>query len=406
MALTDAWLKANHGKSREKPVERGDRDGLSIRVTPKGKVTFQMRFRYRNAPARLDLGSYPLLTLQNARLECQRLRAELEQGVDPRTVRAVERQAIHDTPTYECFFRSWYTSACVKEKEGHKDILRSFELHVFPRLGHLPVDLVTLHEWLDLLEKLAEKIPGIAERILTNAKDAYWWGIKRKTLVENPIQRIDGKTDLHIERKTAVRPLSDEELYYVWQALESSRISPKNKVMVKLLMAYACRVGELRLACKSEFDLVRNVWTVPAEHHKIGRITKKPLHRPITADHRVLLDEAMKLSVGSTFLFTNDKTGQRLGSRAHLSLPYEIQKWVWKHHNVVMKHWSTHDFRGTARTRFSKLTLPHVAEKMLGHKLSGVWEVYDHHDYVEEQAEAYRKWWALLMTIVTEAPTQ
>jgi len=40
MALSDAWLKANSGKKREKRFEKADRDGLSVRVTPQGKSLY------------------------------------------------------------------------------------------------------------------------------------------------------------------------------------------------------------------------------------------------------------------------------------------------------------------------------------------------------------------------------
>jgi hypothetical protein len=43
MALTDTWLKANNGKERAALEERSDRDGLGVRITPTGKVTFQLR---------------------------------------------------------------------------------------------------------------------------------------------------------------------------------------------------------------------------------------------------------------------------------------------------------------------------------------------------------------------------
>lgn len=45
MALSDTWLKAHHGRERPALAERGERDGLSVRVSPKGKITFQLRYR-------------------------------------------------------------------------------------------------------------------------------------------------------------------------------------------------------------------------------------------------------------------------------------------------------------------------------------------------------------------------
>ena len=38
---------------------------------------------------------------------------------------------------------------------------------------------------------------------------------------------------------------------------------------------------------------------------------------------------------------------------------------------------------------------------MLGHKLPGVWQVYDKSDYLEEQRKAYWAWWERVESIVT-----
>tara|TARA_R100001143_G_scaffold31752_1_gene30817 strand:- start:15716 stop:15847 length:132 start_codon:yes stop_codon:yes gene_type:complete len=43
MTLSDSWLKANAGVTRAERDEKADRDGLSVRVSPKGKTVFQMR---------------------------------------------------------------------------------------------------------------------------------------------------------------------------------------------------------------------------------------------------------------------------------------------------------------------------------------------------------------------------
>lgn len=92
MAITETWLKANLKRPRAKPLVRADRDGLGARVSPKGKITFQLRYYYNGSEAgkRVDLGSYPLMSLKQAREETLRLRSKLEQGYDPRIVRRTE----------------------------------------------------------------------------------------------------------------------------------------------------------------------------------------------------------------------------------------------------------------------------------------------------------------------------
>ncbi|MDP2505425.1 site-specific integrase [Oceanobacter sp. 3_MG-2023] len=400
MALSDSWLKANSSKAREKRSEVSDRDGLSVRVTPAGKITFQMRFRYAGKAARLDLGTYPLLTLKNARAECLRLRAELEQGHDPRVVRQLEKQAVQEAGTLEDLIRQWYQSYCVANKKGHREILRSFEIYVFPKIGQLPADKVTLHEWLAVLEPLAKSVPGIADRILTNSKQALKWGVRRRLVTLNVLSDMKAAEDLNVKKQPGSRSLSAEEIRYFWLAVDQSRMIPRNKLFLKLCLVFACRNGELRVARKNHFDFDLMVWTVPPENHKMGKSTGKPLLRPIVEGVADLIQDAFLLAGDSDYLFPDSSNlDSPMGPSVPLQLPYNIRQWLRRHQGYEMAHWSVHDLRKTARTNFSELTEPHVAEIMLGHKLPGQWQVYDQYDYLKEQATAYSRWWARLSDI-------
>ncbi|MFT0137520.1 tyrosine-type recombinase/integrase [Alcanivoracaceae bacterium MT1] len=399
MALSDTWLKANSGRARPKTEERSDRDGLGVRLSPKGKITFQIRYRYAGKPRRLDLGSYPLMGLKDARLESQRLRAKLEQGHDPKVIRQVERQAILTADSLEQLFRQWYQAYCVKNKKGHREVLRSFELYVFPVIGGLPAKEVTLHQWLDLLEGRTEAAPAIASRILTNSKQMYKWALRRRLVEHNPLSDIQASHDLQIKKVEVSRTLTAEEIRMAWLAIDRSRMAPKNKLFLKLCLFYGCRNGELRLSEKAHFDFRERVWTVPKENHKLGKRTGRPLVRPIVPEVKPLLEEAFRLSGRGKYLFNNNGTNEPMGKSAPLALPYNVQQWLRKNLDYSMAHWSVHDLRRTARTNFSELAEPHVAEIMLGHKLPGHWQVYDHYDYLKEQAVAYSRWWRRLMEI-------
>lgn len=73
MALTELWLKGQNGKARPKVEEFADRDAMSVRISAKGKIVFQLRYRYLGKACRLDIGTYPNLSLKNARTESNRL---------------------------------------------------------------------------------------------------------------------------------------------------------------------------------------------------------------------------------------------------------------------------------------------------------------------------------------------
>jgi len=94
MAITESWLKANNRKARSKTLVKTDRDGLGVRVSPKGKITYCLRYYFNNKQTTSDIGTYPLMSLKEAREENRRLRKKLERGHNPKVVRQLEKQAI------------------------------------------------------------------------------------------------------------------------------------------------------------------------------------------------------------------------------------------------------------------------------------------------------------------------
>ena len=271
-----------------------------------------------------------------------------------------------------------------KTKKGHFEIKRSFDIHVFPKIGKLPAEKITLHAWLDILEKLAETTPAISERILVNAKQMLKFAVKRKLIPLNPLSDIYAKEDLQIKKRSVNRHLSDEEIRMVWLAIDGSRITHKNKVFVKLCLIYGCRNGELRQSEKTQFDFDNKVWTIPPENHKLGKSTGKPLLRPITPTIKGYLKEAFKLSAGSKYVFTNDGSSEVMGVRAPLAIPYNIMQYLRRNESFEIEHFSMHDLRRTCRSKLSSITDFHVAEIMLGHSIGRIVQTYDQYDYLSE----------------------
>lgn len=399
MALSEAWLKSKHNKLNEKSEEKTDRDGMSVRVSPKGKITFQMRFRYEGKAARLDLGTYPLISLKEARVKVLEMRTKLEQGHDPRVIKKMEKQEIAQALTLEGLFTKWYHSYCITSKQAHDQIKRSFEIYAFKKLGMLPVDAISIHHWLEILEPLSKTKPSIAERLLVNTKQMLKWGMRRQLVERNVLSDINAKQDLQIKKNVADRVLSDIEIRYLLKALNGSRMAPKNKLFIKLCLCFGCRNGELRLSKKEHFDFDKRIWTVPPENHKIGKNTGKPILRPIIPEFEALIKEVLMLSGQGSYLFNNAGSSEPMGRSSPLSLPYNLMQWLRKNEGYEMEHWSIHDLRRTVRTNFSTIAPPHVAEIILGHKLPGEWLTYDKHDYLEEQADAYKLWWTKLESL-------
>lgn len=386
MALTESWLKSHHQKPHDKVTEVADRDGMSVRVSPKGKIVFQLRFRWRGKAQRLDLGVYPDMSLKQARLHTWEMREQIAQGIDPK--QGLQAASDDDLPAV---FERWYQAYCVVNKKNHADIKRSFEIHVFPHFQRQCFGDISLQQWMLLLDDLALHKESIAARILSNAQQLYKWAMKREYAKHNVLLGISAKHDLQVKKRSGDRVLSETEIQWLWHALSHSRMMLKNQLFVKLCLLYGCRNGELRLAKKSDFDFHTKVRTVPQENHKTGAISGKALLRPITSHTEALLHLAMDLN-DSEFLFCNAGGVEAMSRSVPLSLPTNIMQWLKSQHQIDMPYWSMHDLRRTARTNFSRLTTFEVAEIMLGHALPKIQATYDHYDYLSEQTVAYEKW--------------
>ncbi|WP_339352210.1 site-specific integrase [Acinetobacter beijerinckii] len=391
MSLTEAWLKTNNGKARDKVEEIADRDSMSVRISPKGKIVFQLRYRFVGKADRLDLGTYPHISLKDARIKAAEMRSLLDKGLNPKLEQRIQQQKYIEATTFKDVFDNWYDIYCVKKKTTAGAIKNTFEQHVFPDVGDLPINRITLQQWLSILESLAEDIPSIAERVLTNAKQVLKWAKKRELLDVNVLSDIYAKEDLGIEKNRGNRVLSDEEIAMVLMAINESNALLKNKIFLKLCLMYACRNGELRKAKKSDFDLKRKVWIIPVLNHKTGKKTGREMVRPILPEMEELIVEAISLNSSEYFL-TNDDDITPMGHGSSNSLAANIMERLRRHHNYHMKHWSLHDLRRTARTNFSAFTSRDVAELMIGHVMPGEQGTYDYYEYLPQQTEAYKKW--------------
>ena len=80
MALTDTKLRKYLSKSQGNEIVISDRDGLRVRVSKNGTITWQYRYRFNNKGARLKLGRYPDLSIEQARYKVPELFGCLSEG--------------------------------------------------------------------------------------------------------------------------------------------------------------------------------------------------------------------------------------------------------------------------------------------------------------------------------------
>lgn len=377
MAITDSWLRGVNGKPYSGQSEVTDGDGLGIRVSPKGLITFQVRHMRDGKQVRTTIGRYPTVTLRDARIKAAEIKAGPEQIVKT-----------SEEPIPAALFEEWFEKYVMREcREGTQKNYRYTFSSVKNRLPDKPLNQVSMDMWLSYFDAISERAPGVTRSVITGLKACFNWHIRRGTINVPNMMSLRAR-DVGAPAKTGHRVLTVAEVAKIWRAIEASRAGTGNKVIHLLCLVYGCRLSEARMLKRQDLDFESMVWTVPAEISKTG----KPIRRPITSVGKQLFERAGMASVDSVYLFPGQGEGNSpLEIHSCNRLVSRLRS------NLGIPHWRIHDARRTLSTRLSELGVsPHVTETMLGHALLGVMSVYNKHDWLEDQRAAYELWWSVL----------
>lgn len=377
MALSDTKLRAIHGKPYSGKYELTDVDGLSVRVSPNGVVTFQCRYRLAGKQNRVSLGRYPSLSLRDARVKAGEIKILVESGIDPRDEQA--KAGKKEIVTVCDCVQYWEdTYVAVSLRKNTQLLYQAMVIkHLKDSFHGRDIRSVTAKEWVDLFSVYEQENPRKARQLLVQLKSAVNWCIRRQFIDYCNLMKISPQ-DVGEKSSIGNRVLTYKELAKIWIAIERSRASTSNKSLHQMTMLWGSRLSELRLSTTDEFDTESFIWTVPVEHSK----TKKIIRRPIFPAIKQLLDKSLMTYNG--VLFPGDDMREPISIAAANRYIRRIRD------GLGIGVWRAHDFRRTLATRLSEEGVAlHVIEKMLGHELGGIMAVYNKHDWIDEQKEAY-----------------
>lgn len=88
MPLTDTAVRA--AKPGPKPIKLADGKGMFLLIQPSGAKLWRLKYRIGGRENKLSLGTYPEVTLREARARCDAARAKIANGADPAEARKRE----------------------------------------------------------------------------------------------------------------------------------------------------------------------------------------------------------------------------------------------------------------------------------------------------------------------------
>lgn len=388
--LTDTKLRKALGKRRESVEVLSDSNGLNVRLSITGGVTFFYRYRWQGKPVQLSIGEYPAYSLAQARDRRQQFRAWLSEGYDPRQKVLVEKAERIEALTVDQAYEYWVKHYCIPEGLIKIDAnTRSFQKHISPRIGRAMVDQTVKANWLDVFDEMGRSV--ITGEMLSLMKRAFRFCHNRGVIKNNPLESLR-RSDVGIAAKMKERRLSDEEIKVVWDTLFA--LPPSQQLVIRFMLLTGCRAAEIRKSRWDWYNFNEKTWTVPAEDYKTGKTIRRAL--PEVAIR--LLQEHKRGSVTKHVLTPAQfRDKEDIPPTQALVSTYSMQVI----RKTDMKQWSLHDLRRTVATRLSELGAPpHVIEKLLGHQMGGVMARYNLHDYMYDQREWLGIWQNHLQSII------
>jgi hypothetical protein len=265
-------------KPHDKRFELADRDGLSVRVTETGSISFQYRYRFQSAAKRLTLGRFPDLTLAQARDKIPELRQLLKSGKDP--IVELKRVAAPNGATLDDCIAAFLDRHVSKLRENTQNLYRyTLKRHAIGAFN-FPIEDVTIREWYNFFDQIEDEYTEItAQDILVRLKTCMRFCIKRNIISSSTILMIAPK-DVGKASEVGDRVVSPDEIASIWDALDKLKCYPTTKNAIKLATLTGARLGEIRHMEASDIDLDTKLWTISKEKSK----TKKKFVRPLAPE--------------------------------------------------------------------------------------------------------------------------
>ncbi|MFD2177886.1 tyrosine-type recombinase/integrase [Veronia pacifica] len=390
MALTAVTLKNLYGKPYGGKPEITDDAGLSVRVSPKGKVTFQVRYSLKGKVVRQKIGVFPEMSLREARNKRDEVLQLAKSGSDPRLEKCKSK-----TDTLREVIDYWYENYCEPNRTKPQEMLTKITQFIPREWMNTSVDALGIDDWRELFKAIANKNKekgngsGYALNIITELRSIIRYAV-RQGLTTNTAFNSLRPGDFAKSYQTTDRYLSASEIGKIWRNIETLSMQYRNQTLLRCLMVFGCRAGEIVQARKDEFDFENLTWTVPKEHTKGKR---KGIVRPIPDALVPYLKSAFDGSP-STLAFPSRNNPLRPPTSNSVGRVAERCA-----NDLGLDPFNNHDWRRTLSTHWTDMGAPiHLSEKMLGHHMQGVLAVYNRSEMLEER----RKWTNIWMDKIEE----
>ena len=365
-----------------KTGEHCDGAGLWFRKRTDGGGQWVLRYSYHGKRRIIGLGGYPSVTLKLAREKREKLKSLLRQGIDPKSLRKVEKSS--PRYTLEIYVEKVYEETIKHELKNNGETgrwLSPLKTHVFPKIGAIDIESLTADDVVQCLKPIWHTKPDPAIKAL---------GRISRTI--DIAEADDLNVDLALIKKTKIRlgkqiQRKDKHLrsmnYRDVPRFYASLLDDpsQTKLALRLLILTAARVGPLRhLELK---EISGKIWTIPKEKMKGREGQTQDFQIPLSEEALKVIEAAKPLSKNG-FLFAGEKEGAVISDNT-----------LGMHMRRANTKATAGGFRATIRTWLEEVMQARfeLSEAVMAHKVGNrVTRAYIRTNLIEQRSELMDIW--------------
>ncbi len=339
MALTDTAIR--NVKPSDKPRKMSDGGGLFLLVQPAGSKLWRQSYRFDGKQKLLSHGSYPTVSLQDARAKREAAKELLGKGIDPAAdLKSRKKKKGESGETFAVVAQEWFDNRKTGWTERYASRLwNRIENDIIGRIGGRPIAEIEPWEILEAVRKIEKRGSLVmAGRVLSTCGQVFRYAVSTQRAKSDPSRDLRGalRTPNPVQHHKAMKA---SELGPFFKALSAYSGDEQTVLAIRFVMHTMVRTTEARLAEWEEFELDTKepVWRIPAERMKMGNGHVVPLTPQVLA----ILRKLRKLSGGSKYVMP---TTTKEGVISQNTMIYALYRMGYHSRATV------HGFRGTAST--------------------------------------------------------
>lgn len=384
--LTDTAIRK--AKPKEKPYKVSDSQGLYLLVNPRGSKLWRVKYRMNGVERKLALGSYPEITLAEARSARDAARRQLAHSIDPNFVKRQERieAGIRASNSFSSVAQELIEK---KAREGMAEPtlakMRWFVKLLGNDYGKRPVAEITPQELLHELRKHERRGRlETANLLRAFASRVFRYAVATARAERDPAQLLIGA--LTTPRVKHFPAITDAVTFgALLRAIEDYQGDPAVMHALKLTPHVFQRPGEIRHMEWTEVDFGKAVWIIPEGKMKM----RQPHSVPLSRQSLAILTNMRTLSGSGRYVFPSIRSRTRPISENTINAALRRM-------GYPKDQMTAHGFRTSASSLLNESGKwnPDAIERALAHMVAGsVRRIYNQSAYWTERVEM-AQWWS------------